>query len=389
MKRLECKIQNYKWGKKGITGIVAQLSKQVIEEDESYAELWMGTHKNGPSKIENEQITLAEYFEKNPNVLGQYEKKGLNFLFKVLSVGTSLSVQSHPTKDQAIYLHSKDPKNYPDDNHKPEMAIAITDFELLCGFRKPEEILLNLLLNKEIIEIIGDKQITQSLMENDEQKCKDALKNIFTKIWFLSEDKIKDVLNKILSRIFLKEERTNIDDLIMRLNDQYPDDIGIIAPLFLNYFTLKPGEATFLGPNEPHAYLYGDCVECMALSDNTIRAGLTPKFKDIKTLCDNLTYKMSDPPIFLPKILSNGIVEYAPPVEEFAVHKLDDKVSILPSIPAASIMIIIRGEAILLLKNDKKEEIKEGNVLFIPQLFEGKIEEKSKDFLAFRAFTPF
>lgn len=127
----------------------------------------------------------------------------------------------------------------------------------------------------------------------------------------------------------------------MRLNDQYPDDIGIIAPLFLNYFTLKPGEATFLGPNEPHAYLYGgfslifyflnslpDCVECMALSDNTIRAGLTPKFKDIKTLCDNLTYKMSDPPIFLPKILSNGIVEYAPPVEEFAVHKLDVNIQV-------------------------------------------------------------
>uniref|UniRef100_A0A915NKL2 Phosphomannose isomerase type I helical insertion domain-containing protein n=1 Tax=Meloidogyne floridensis TaxID=298350 RepID=A0A915NKL2_9BILA len=184
--------------------------------------------------------------------------------------------------------------------------------------------------------------------------------------------------------MFLKEEKTNIDNLIIRLNNQFPEDIGIIAPLFLNFFTLKPGEATFLGPNEPHAYLFGDCVECMALSDNTIRAGLTPKFKDVVTLCENLTYKMSGPPIFESKKLENGIVEYSPPVEEFVQN-----VSILQSIQAASIMIIISGKALLILeKENLKEEIIKGDILFIPQLFEAKIEEKSEDFLAFRAFTP-
>lgn len=388
MQRLECKIQNYKWGKKGLSGIVAQLSKQVLEENESYAEFWMGTHKNGPSKILNENITLSEYFDKNPNVLGQHEKNGLNFLFKVLSVGSSLSVQSHPTKEQAIYLHSKDPKNYPDDNHKPEMAIALTDFELLCGFKRPEEILSNLKLNKEIEQIVGEEELNKLSIKIDEEKCKAALKTIFTKIWTTPENEIKEVLNKILARISIKEEKTNIDNLIIRLNDQFPDDIGILAPFFLNFFTLKPGESTFLGPNEPHAYLFGDCIECMALSDNTIRAGLTPKFKDVQTLCENLTYKMSSPPIFEPKNLSNGIVEYSPPVEEFAVHKLDQNISILPYIPAASIMIIITGKATLTSEEDQKEEIEKGDVLLIPQLFEAKIEEKSKDFLAFRAFTP-
>uniref|UniRef100_A0A914MHL0 mannose-6-phosphate isomerase n=1 Tax=Meloidogyne incognita TaxID=6306 RepID=A0A914MHL0_MELIC len=389
MQRLECTIQKYKWGKKGLDGLVAQLSGLIkVEEDESYAELWMGTHKNGPSKIKNEGILLSEYFEKNPKVLGEHEKKGLNFLFKVLSVGSSLSVQSHPTKEQAIYLHSKDPKNYPDANHKPELAIALTEFELLCGFRKPEEILSNIKLNKEIEEIIGEEEIKKFSIKNEEEN-KNSLKIIFTKIWTAPEEKIKLILNKILERISKKEEKTNIDNLIIRLNNQFPEDIGIIAPLFLNYFTLKPGEATFLGPNEPHAYLFGDCVECMALSDNTIRAGLTPKFKDVQTLCENLTYKMSGPPIFESKKLANGIVEYSPPVEEFVVHKLDQNVSILQSIQAASIIIIISGKAILILeKENLKEEIIKGDILFIPQLFEAKIEEKSEDFLAFRAFTP-
>jgi mannose-6-phosphate isomerase class I len=79
--------------------------------------------------------------------------------------------------------------------------------------------------------------------------------------------------------------------LVLRLENQYPSDIGVIAAFFLNHVKLKPGEALFLGANEPHAYLSGECVECMATSDNVVRAGLTPKFIDVPTLCSMLTYK--------------------------------------------------------------------------------------------------
>lgn len=71
---------------------------------------------------------------------------------------------------------------------------------------------------------------------------------------------------------------------------RYPDDGGCFCAYFLNVVTLQPGEAMFLGPNEPHAYLAGDCIECMACSDNVVRAGLTPKFKDVGLLCRMLTY---------------------------------------------------------------------------------------------------
>jgi mannose-6-phosphate isomerase len=76
-------------------------------------------------------------------------------------------------------------------------------------------------------------------------------------------------------------------------------------------------------------FLLQDCIECMALSDNTIRAGLTPKFKDVSTLCESLTYRMYDPPIFQPMALPEGAQEYAPPVEEFAVHKIGVRFYIL------------------------------------------------------------
>ena len=78
---------------------------------------------------------------------------------------------------------------------------------------------------------------------------------------------------------------------ILRLNQQYPNDIGVFSPLFTNYIQLQPGQSFFIGANELHAYLSGECVECMALSDNVVRAGLTPKFKDCETLCNMLVYK--------------------------------------------------------------------------------------------------
>lgn len=84
---------------------------------------------------------------------------------------------------------------------------------------------------------------------------------------------------------------TEKEQLALRLEKQYPADVGVISSFFFNYVKLKPGEALYLGANEPHAYLYGECIECMATSDNVVRAGLTPKFRDVQTLCSMLTYK--------------------------------------------------------------------------------------------------
>ena len=104
---LRCSVQNYEWGKLGQSSYVAKLLKNAdvkfdVDECKPYAELWMGTHVNGPSFIKGTGQSLSKYLVDNPSNLGQQvkEKFGeqLPFLFKVLSINKALSVQVHPNQ---------------------------------------------------------------------------------------------------------------------------------------------------------------------------------------------------------------------------------------------------------------------------------------------------
>ncbi|VDP85184.1 unnamed protein product [Echinostoma caproni] len=130
-----------------------------------------------------------------------------------------------------------------------------------------------------------------------------------------------------------------LKDVYIRLVNQYPGDCGCFSLFFLNLVRLEPGQSVFLEANLPHAYISGDCVECMACSDNVVRAGLTPKFKDVDCLLSMLQYepRTQNKVIFSPKRrliyaphseVTGGqselptILTYAPPVEEFAVDRI-------------------------------------------------------------------
>ena len=125
---LECACQTYAWGQPSSKSLVSKILKKnnlPVDESKPYAEYWMGTHLNGPSKIklQNETKLLSDYLNGN-----------LSYLFKVLSVEKPLSIQLHPDKETAKKLHESHPDIYKDDNHKPELFIALDDFELLFGF---------------------------------------------------------------------------------------------------------------------------------------------------------------------------------------------------------------------------------------------------------------
>lgn len=119
------------------------------------------------------------------------------------------------------------------------------------------------------------------------------MSQLFTQFMKTDKDPVKKAVHDLVERL----ERNSLDSLstadgiALRLHRDFPFDIGVFAPYWLNYVTLRPGESFFMAPNEPHAYLKGDCVECMACSDNVVRAGLTNKYKDVDTLCSMLTYK--------------------------------------------------------------------------------------------------
>lgn len=107
----------------------------------------------------------------------------------------------------------------------------------------------------------------------------------------MERDHLVSFVSVAYTLMFQVRELTDKEQLILGLEKQYPADVGVLAAFLFNYVKLNPGEALYLGANEPHAYVYGECIECMATSDNVVRAGLTPKHRDVRTLCSMLTYK--------------------------------------------------------------------------------------------------
>ncbi|KAF2282698.1 hypothetical protein GH714_043695 [Hevea brasiliensis] len=375
--RLRGSVQNYNWGKTGTDSHVARLfafnSASKIELDKPYAELWMGTHESGPSfllesgvengaPIGSQCITLKEWIAKNPNVLGDkvFDKWGSDLLscssgvyswkqwmlltygsgFRVLSVAKALSIQAHPDKELAKMLHKLQPDVYKDDNHKPEMALAITEFEVLCGFICLKELKVVLHNIPEIVELVGSTDANQVLHMNEqdgEEKVKSVLRSIFTLLMSASKEMTTKVISKLKNRLQMESQ-------------------------------LNPGEALYLGANEPHAYLYGDCIECMATSDNVVRAGLTPKHRDVQTLCSMLTYKQGFPEILKGLPLSPYIKRYLPPFDEFEVDSCvlpRGASTMFPAVPGPSIFVITAGEG-KMHTGSSKELVTEGDVLFAP-----------------------
>ncbi|CAG9540988.1 unnamed protein product [Cercopithifilaria johnstoni] len=392
MEKLQCAVQTYDWGRQGSQSEVAALihaaNKQfVIDETKPYAELWMGVHPNGPSKLVSNGKLLSEKIAESKSLLANHENGSLQFLFKVLSVNKALSIQSHPDKEKAKILHKNDPAHYPDSNHKPEMAIALSDFQLLSGFRPFYEICDNIETFPELWNLITSKDAIEKLKTGNDFEKREALKKIFSEYMRSSNENISKAVQQLGLRLKNKHNRSDLEELLLRLNNEYPGDVGVFAPLLINYFTLKKGDAVFMGPNSPHAYLLGDCVECMACSDNTVRAGLTSKFKDVDTLCSDLTFEMIQPPYFSPKIISPGIREYAPPVEEFAVHELRSEANELRDVDASSIIIVIKGSTEIYTGTEKLK-VGRGEIYFVPANVNHVNIKPSNDFLAYRAFTP-
>ncbi|XVE72072.1 hypothetical protein DITRI_Ditri11bG0009400 [Diplodiscus trichospermus] len=385
LRRLRAWVQNYDWGRCGLEAQVARLlalnSGAEIEPDRPYAESWMGTHNSGPSFLadeEDENVGLKEWIGKNPNVLGRkvLEKWGadLPFLFKVLSVAKALSIQAHPDKELAKELHKLQPNLYKDGNHKPEMALAITEFRALCGFITLEELKGVLEDVPEIVELVGTASANQ-VLDIDErdgaETVKSALRSVFTQLMSASKEMTIKAISKLKNRLHIQSQLrclTEKEQLVLHLEKQYPGDIGVISAFFFNYVKLNPGEALYLGANEPHAYLSGECIECMATSDNVVRAGLTPKHRDVQTLCSMLTYKQGYPEILKGFPISPYITRYLPPFDEFEVdHCILPKggSTVFPAIPGPSIFLAFVGEGTL-HTGSWEDMVTEGDVLFAP-----------------------
>ncbi|CAI0451389.1 unnamed protein product [Linum tenue] len=410
LRRLRCSVQHYDWGRMGQDSLVGKVcalnSGSEIQLDKPYAEFWMGIHPSGPSFVatgagigiangngngngaaidshphsDAAELSLKDWIVQNPSVLGDkvLDKWGsdLPFLFKILSVAKALSIQAHPDKKLAKKLHKLHPNIYKDGSHKPEMALAVTEFEALCGFVSFEELKDVVRYIPEVVELIDIEDTSQLLHINDQvevEKVKSILRSIFTQLMSASKEMTTEAVSKLKIRLQMQSQvrrLTDKENLVLKLEKQYPGDIGVISAFFLNHVKLNPGEALYLGANEPHAYISGECIEVMATSDNVVRAGLTPKHRDVQTLCSMLTYKLGFPEILKGFPVSPYITRYLPPFDEFEMDRCflpKGASTVFPAVEGPSIFVVIGGEGAMQAgSTSTRDVVMEGDVIFAP-----------------------
>lgn len=366
MLRVSVPHQRYEWGVLGadspsVATLAALNTGAPVEADAPYAELWMGTHAGGPATTK-EGTTLKEFLGRNAKLMGEALTKrfpecangDLPFLFKVLSIRKALSIQAHPDKKLAEKLHAEKPDMYKDPNHKPEMTVALTKFRALCQFIPKEEVASVFHEITELKTVVG-LQAYESFYEGavDPDRFDEQFQTMLKTVLLTKDLTLKEVVKEALKRIggIPEDKRTVKQALFLELNEQYPNDVGVLTALFLNVVTLEPGEAIVLAAGEPHAYLEGECVECMATSDNVVRAGLTPKPKDVSTLIDMLTYNFAKPNIMRPAMDDTGMMRVYNPgkaFDEFEVREVIVPVGgayELTPLETAAILLVFGGEA--------------------------------------------
>jgi mannose-6-phosphate isomerase len=321
------KIQNYDWGTKNEDAFIPKFLGVKPEKDLPYGELWIGAHPKAPSEIEIEGTkyplnTVIDIFPKE--VLGKAvaKKHGgkFPFLLKVLSAARALSIQLHPNKKQAEYLHAKDPKNYPDDNHKPEIAIAMDSLTALAGFRPANQIKEILIKCPELKEYVGGIDYEMLIKTDNEKDLKEIIKMVYKTIMENADDKekLENVINNLVERLSKQNHRTLEEEQFLVQQKLYGFDVGLLSFFFFNIIQLKAGQAFFTEAGVPHAYIKGNIIECMANSDNVVRAGLTGKFKDVKTLLKIMNYSFGEIDIINIKQKEDEIV-YKTAAAEFEV----------------------------------------------------------------------
>lgn len=394
---LKGKIQNYAWGGKEF---IPRLLGEEIKENKC-AEYWLGAHENAPSIIqtENEEKLLNAFLDINLN-----EKLGfkiankfgrLPFLFKVLDVKEMLSIQVHPTKKEAekgfkreneegIPLNAAH-RNYKDDNHKPEIMVALSEFWLLHGFLE-EHKLMDVL--KNVPEFNPFVAVFQAK----------GYYGLYEKVMTQSNDETNKTLRPLLERILPlynsgKLDKSSPDYWATRavVSSENPNNLdkGIYSIYFFNIVKVNTGEAVFQDAGIPHAYLEGQNMELMANSDNVLRGGLTPKHVDVPELLKHTKFEPTVPNIMKGELQNDGIERiYKSPAPDFELsqirlNKLQEYIS---TSKTAQILIVIKGEVII-KENDTVLKLKKGASAFLVANAQYKISTNT-DTIIYKATAP-
>jgi mannose-6-phosphate isomerase len=349
---------------------------------EPWAELWMGAHPASPSllRVQETEKNLGQLIAADPlRYLGEeWAPTGtLPFLFKLLAAARPLSIQAHPGKEQArqgwlweneqgIPLDAPE-RNYRDDNHKPEIICALSPFTALCGFRPPVEIgiLLSRFLAGAPDSLKDGLAPLPAALANTGEGAFSALRGFLRALFALPPAIRRELTDYALAPPPEAPEERRA--LIRSFAELYPEDPGILSPLYLNLLRLEPGEALYLPAGILHAYVEGFGVELMANSDNVLRGGLSSKHIDVEELMKILYFHPFMPELLkpvAPSFGSPGLFRYPSPCKEFSLSVIESLEGPCP-LPGPAIVMITRGS--LRAAGDEGEwELSRGQSAFIP-----------------------
>ncbi|MGB5942449.1 MAG: mannose-6-phosphate isomerase, class I [Leeuwenhoekiella sp.] len=373
---LDGKLQNYDWGgKRYIADLLRQKGGSL-----KIAEYWLGAHKNAPAVAHTPKgaVNLDTLIHEIPietlgeEVAGEFGR--LPFLFKVLDVEEMLSIQVHPTKAEAIKGFKRENeagiprtasnRNYKDDNHKPEIMVALSEFWLLHGFLTSpalSDVLLKIPEFNELHPIFKEK----------------GYYGLYKTVMQLSQEEVNDRLRPLINRILPnykagKIQKSSPDYWAAKACDSSNDpanlDRGIFSIYFFNVVQLNEGEAIFQDAGLPHAYLEGQNIELMANSDNVLRGGLTPKHIDVEELLKHVKFEETLPNVLRGQLQEQGMERiYKSPVRDFELSKIVlTPESTYNSVSVSiSILILISGSATITQANTKLEVDKGKSALLL------------------------
>ncbi|MBD0287332.1 MAG: mannose-6-phosphate isomerase, class I, partial [Flavisolibacter sp.] len=329
------------------------------------------------------------FIESNKKLLGSYVADRfhqLPFLLKVLDVRQMLSIQVHPSKEAAKKAFEEENKkgisrtaphrNYKDDNHKPELMVALSDFWLLHGF-KPAEAL------HEALSATPELSFLTQHFEGDYGR-------VYHLVMTLPQAKADQLLAPLAKRVLPLYEKGQLEKhqpdfwaaraIKTFCNNHY--DRGLFSIYLFNLLHLKKGEGIYQPAGMPHAYLEGQNVEIMANSDNVLRAGLTDKHIDVNELLKHVQFSPT-----IPHVLHASDTEisfYPAPAAEFQLYQYHLHRGAVQELrtESAEIWLVLSGEIML-----NGQRFVNGQSAFIPAGTLVNLTTDS-DAVVFRAGTP-
>jgi len=307
--RIRPRLQPYAWGDERFLPDLLGLEAH----EGPCAEAWYGAHPQAPALAGEDGSTLDAFLAAHkelyfgPGLAARLD--GLPYLLKLLAAARPLSIQTHPDPAQAAAGFAREEaagiprdaptRSYRDPNHKPEILVALTEFHALCGFRRGDDLARALEAAPELSALVpGPPPATPS-----------GLRSMLEAVFALPGERTVPALDALLRRLEAEDARTPFAveapehwalEAGRQLYAGRPPDLGLMLVFLLEHVRLARGQALFLAPGVPHAYLRGAGVELMASSDNVLRAGLTSKHVDPAELLRIVRFDAGAPPVLEP-----------------------------------------------------------------------------------------